>query len=61
MIILEAKLTLQERAWYIQAAKQFGWSKLEFQQKIAFGAHLEIVLDFRDEVCYTEENNTKVE
>ena len=61
VVILEAGLTLQEKVWYIQAAGQFGWSKLELQQKIASGAHLEIVLDFTAEVCYTEENNIKVE
>jgi hypothetical protein len=61
VVILEAELTLQKRVWYIQAARQFGWSKLELQQKIASGAHLEIVLDFQDEVCYTEKNNFKVE
>ena len=31
--ILEAELTLQERAWYIQAVRQYGWSKLELQRK----------------------------
>ena len=61
VVILEAELTLQERAWYIQADRQFEWSKLELQRKIASGVHLGIILDFTAEVCYTEENNTKVE
>ena len=61
VVILEADLTLQERMWYIQAAGQFRWSKLELQRKIAANAHQEIALDFTDDVCYTEEKSTHVE
>ena len=61
VVILEAELSTQERAWYIKAAGQFGWSKLELQQRIVDHAHLEIVLDFADEVCYTEENTASME
>ena len=61
VVILEAELTPQERAWYIKAAGQFGWSKLELQQRIADHAHLEIVLDFTDEMCYTEVNTASME
>lgn len=61
VVILEAELSIQERAWYIRAAGQFGWSKLELQQRIVDHAHLEIVLDFADEVCYTEENTASME
>ena len=60
-VILEADLTLQERAWYIRATRQFGWTKLELQRKITAKIHLEIVLDSADEVCYTEEKNTSME
>ena len=60
-VILEAELPLQERAWYIRAVHRFGWSKLELQHKIAANAHLEIALDFMDEICYTEEQNTSME
>lgn len=55
VVILEAELTLPERAWYIQAAGQFGWSKLELQRKIADNAHLEIALDFTGDICCIEE------
>lgn len=55
VVILEADLTLQEREWYIQAARQFGWSKLELQRKIQANTHLQISLDFTDKVCYTNE------
>ena len=50
VVILEAELTLQARAWYVRAAGQFGWTKLELQSKIAAKIHLEIVLDSADEV-----------
>ena len=61
MVILEAELSLQERIWYIQATKQFGWSKLELQRQIKSYAHSEAALDFPAEVCYTEENHTDLE
>lgn len=60
-VILEAELTLQERAWYIQTVRQFGWSKLELQGEIATNAHLDNALDFADKVCYTMEKNTSME
>ena len=60
-VILETELSLQERAWYIRAANQFGWSKLELQRQIMSCAHLEMALDFPPEVCYTEENSTETE
>lgn len=56
-VILEAELTLQERAWYIRAVRQFGWSKLKLAEKIAVSAHLEMALDLTVEVCYTEKNS----
>lgn len=57
IVIMEADLTLQEKTWYIRAVRQFGWSKLELVEQIAASAHLEIVLDLPEEVCYTEENS----
>ena len=57
VVILEAELTPQEQAWDIKAAGQFGWSKLELQRRITNKAHLEIVLDFIEKVCYTEAKN----
>ena len=56
-VIMEAELTLQEKAWYIRAVRKFGWSKLELAKQIAASAHLEKSLDLRPEVCYTEENS----
>ena len=57
VVILEAELTLQERAWYIRAVRQFGWSKLKLAEQIAASAHRDIALDLVAEVCYTEKNS----
>ena len=56
VVILEADLTLKERAWYIQEVEQFGWSKLTLQKKIAEAAHLAETLDSASGMCY---NNRK--
>ena len=61
VVILEAELTLQEQAWYIKAAGQFGWSKLELQRNIAANVHLDNALDFADKVCYTEKKDLGME
>ena len=58
VVIMEAKLTLQEKAWYIRAIWQFGWSKLELAKQIATAAHLQMTLDLPGEVCYTEKNSS---
>ena len=55
VVILEAELTVQERMWYIRAARQYGWSKLELYRMITANTHAEISLDMTDSVCYTEE------
>ena len=57
VVIMEAKLTLQEKTWYIRAVRQFGWSKLELAAQITASAHLELSLDVPEEMCYTEETN----
>ena len=51
IVILEAELTLQEKAWYIRAVQQLGWSKLKLAEQIASAAHLDIPLDLEPEVC----------
>lgn len=43
VVILEADLTPEERAWYIRAVRQFGWSKLALTEKIEERAHEHIV------------------
>lgn len=52
VVILEAELTIQERAWYIRAARQFKWSKLELSRKIQEHIHGTIALDSTDGSCY---------
>ena len=61
VVILEAALTLQERAWYIRATGKFGWSKMELQRKIIADAHTDSSLDFPYTACYTEENSVASE
>ena len=61
VVIMEAELSLQDKAWYIQAVRQFGWSKTELLRRIESAAHIEMSLDTDDEVCYTDTENTVVE
>ena len=56
VVILEAELTLQERAWYIRVVRQFDWSKLKLAERIGSSTHLEMALDLSAELCYTEKN-----
>ena len=58
VVILEANLTMNERAWYIRALEQYGWSKIELRNQIASSAHLEVPLDDKAPVCYTEQEET---
>lgn len=53
VVILEAELTLQERAWYIQAARQFGWSKLKLSRMIEERAHETTALNSMAGSCYS--------
>ena len=61
VVILEAELTIQERAWYIRAAQRFGWSKLGLQRQIAAGAYKGNTLDFEGKMCCTEKNFDSME
>lgn len=54
VVILEAKLTIEERAWYLQAAEGFNWSKKELADQISASAYLESALDDAEGMCYTE-------
>jgi hypothetical protein len=53
VVIMEADLTMDLREWYMKAAEQFGWSKIELTTKIADQAHLEIVLNIKQTGCGT--------
>lgn len=51
VVIMEADLTMDLRAWYLRAVAQLGWSKAELIGKIADSAHEKIVLDIEQEAC----------
>lgn len=55
-VILEAELTVREKAWYIRAVRRFGWSKLELSRKIQEYAHESITLDSAEGLCYSSDN-----
>ena len=61
VVILEAELNLELRMWYMQAVRQFGWSKLVLIAMIQKDAHLEIVLDNGHEMCDNEAEEDKNE
>ena len=59
VLILEADLSLSERAWYLNAALRFGWAKAVLQEKLAESAHLrEVALDDSQPLWYTKGSET---
>jgi len=56
VVIMEATLNNEERAWYICAVRLLGWTKLVLQSMIEERAHEHIDLDMEEELCYTESN-----
>ena len=55
VLILEADLTLEERAWYLNAALRFGWTKTTLKERLAESAHLsEAALDDSQPLWYTK-------
>lgn len=59
MVIMEADLSMELREWYLQATKQFGWSKTELIENITDNAHKKIVLNIEDNMCYSMEKRSK--
>ena len=59
VVIMEADLTMELREWYMKAAEQFGWSKIELIANLAMKAHENIVLAIEEEVCYIVEQEEK--
>ena len=59
VVILEAELDLDLRLWYMRAAHQFGWSKLDLVAMIQNEAHKEIVMDNGQEVGENEDNKNE--
>ncbi len=59
VVILEADLSMELREWYLRAAKQFSWSKVELNKSIADNAHEKIVLASEDNLYYSEEQKNR--
>lgn len=57
-MIMEAELTMELREWYMKAAKQFGWSKMELIENIKNEAYKEIVLDIGQNLCDNNVNKS---
>ena len=41
LVIMESDLSLDERGWYLRAARHYGWSKQDLTQRIAESAHMD--------------------
>ena len=61
VVILEADLNMEERCWYLLAAKQYGWSKSALQNAIQECAHQELTLDDFEVPCYTDHEENQLE
>lgn len=59
VVIMEADLNVELREWYLRAAKQFGWSKVELVEKIAANAHEKIILPIEKSIYYSEEQENE--
>ena len=57
VVIMEAKLTMDERCWYIRKAAESGLSKTELLRMIERAEHSEIALGESVDTCYTVEND----
>lgn len=55
VVILETDLTSQERAWYIQAVGQFGWSKIKLTRMLKERVHETATLDIADNSWYSRD------
>ena len=58
VVILEAELTNQERAWYLKQVASHGWSKKVLAEHIQNEIHLVETLDDSADSCYTVGNET---
>ena len=56
VMVMEANLSMKQRAWYVQACGEYGWSKSELQSKIESGAHQEVSLDQIRQPWYNDHN-----
>ena len=56
VVVMEANLSMEQRAWYLRACAEHRWSKSELQSKIESGAHLEVSLDQIRQPWYNDLN-----
>lgn len=57
IVIMEAELSAEVRAWYVDEALRCDPTKAELLELLASAAHLQIPLDQTEECCYNESNN----
>lgn len=58
-VIMEASLSVEDRAWYLRACAEHKWSKSELQSKINSDAHLDASLDQLCQVCHSDHNGVQ--
>ena len=56
VVVMEANLSMEQRAWYLRACGEYKWSKSELQSQIDGSAHLEVSLDGSPKSCYNDFN-----
>ena len=61
VVIMEAELSTEVRAWYVDEALQRDPTKAELLDLLASEAHLQIPLDQTEECCYNENDNEDLE
>ncbi len=61
VVIMEADLSMDQRHWYLRAALQFGWSKVELLRQISDSAHEKMELDVSTGTCYTDYDKPRQE
>ena len=61
VVIMEAELSAEVRAWYVDEAIKRDPTKAELLDLLASEAHLQIPLDQTEECCYNENDNENLE
>ena len=61
VVIMEAEMTVESKAWYIDEALRCNPTKAELLELLASAAHLQIPLDQTEECCYNEKDNGDLE
>lgn len=61
IVIMEAELSAEVRAWYVDEALRCNPTKAELLELLASEAHLQIPLDQTEECCYNEKDNGDLE